>query len=261
MIFFFLVFLMKNFNMKKSSYLNLFLSQDNEQDANKMANFCTNNHSKQIKFGNRLENFICQDISSNTKINCLQNKKIEDLNELTNGIYYIQNFRVMKKFYQKYDIKISNKTCNVIDICFYIKNDDTKTISFFELKSGTDFDTKKSKGEITTLMNTKEVLKKEGFNVEKVGIVFFQAEDEKEIKFKADLQDVEKLLYEDFAKILEFDGAESRKRIEDILMMISRKNVKEFKLGSFDIISNDLLSFLGNEKFDELKNFMNEKYK
>ena len=32
-------------------------------------------------------------------------------------------------------------------------------------------------------MNTKEVLKKEGFNVEKVGIVFFQAEDEKEIKF------------------------------------------------------------------------------
>jgi hypothetical protein len=252
---------MKNFNMKKSSYLNLFLSQDNEQDANKMANFCTDNHSKKIKSGNRLENFICQDISSNTKINCLQNKKIEDLNELTDGIYYIQNFRVTKKFYQKYGIKISNKTCNVIDICFCTKNDNTITISFFELKSGTDFDTKKSKGEITTLMNTKKILEKEGFNVEKVGIVFFQAEDEKEIKFKADLQDVEKLLYENFAKILEFDGVESRKRIEGKLMVISKKNINEFKLSSFDILSYDLLSFLGSEKFNELKNFMNEKYK
>lgn len=252
---------MKDFNMKKSSYLNLFLSQDNEQDANRMANFCTYNHSKKIRSGNDLEKFIFEDISNNTKIKCLQNKKIEDLNELTNGTYYIQNFRVSKKFYQKHDIKISNKTCNVIDICFYTKNDNTITISFFELKSGTDFDTKKSKGEITTLMNTKKVLEKEGFNVEKVGIIFFQAEDEKEIKFKAELQDVEILLYEDFAKILNFDGVESRKRIEDILIVISRKNVKEFKLGSFDIISNDLLSFLGNEKFDELKNFMNEKYK
>lgn len=247
--------------MKKSSYLNLFLNKDNKQDAEKMANFCTDNHSKKIKSGNELENFIFEDISNNTKINCLQNKKIEDLDELNDGIYYLKNFRVTKKFYEKYDIKISNKTCNIIDICVYIKDNNTITISFFELKSGTDFDTKKSKGEITTLMNTKEVLKKEGFNVEKVGIVFFQAEDEKEIKFKADLQDVEKLLYEDFAKILEFDGVESRKRIEDKLMMISRKNIKEFKLSSFNILSNDLHLFLGSEKFNELKNFMNEKYK
>jgi len=247
--------------MKKSSYLNLFLNKDNKQDAEKMANFCTDNHSKKIRSGNDLENFIFEDISLNTKINCLQNKKIEDLNELTNGIYYIQNFRVTKNFYQKYDIKISNKTCNIIDICFYIKNNDTKTISFFELKSGTDFDTKKSKGEITTLMNTKKVLKREGFNVEKLGIVFFQAEDEKDINFKAELQDVEKLLFEDFAKILNFDGIESRKRIEDKLMLISKINIKEFKMGSFDILSNDLLLFLGSEKFNELKNFMNEKYK
>jgi len=247
--------------MKKSSYLSLFLSQDNEQDANRMANFCTLNHSKKIKSGNELEKFIFEDISLNTKINCLQNKKIEDFDELNNGIYYIQNFRVTKKFYQKYGIKISNKSCNVIDICFYTKNDNKITISFFELKSGTDFDTKKSKGEITTLMNTKEVLKQEGFNIEKVGIVFFQAENEKEIKFKTELMDVEILLYEDFAKILNFDGMKSRKRIEDKLMKLSSRNVKEFKLGSFDIISNDLLSFLGSDKFNELKKFMNEKYK
>lgn len=247
--------------MKKSSYLNLFLSQDNEQDANRMANFCTNNHSKKIRSGNDLENFIFEDILNNTKINCLQNKKIEDLNELTNGIYYIQSLRVSKKIYQKHVINISNKTCNVIDICFCTKNNNTKNISFYELKSGTDFDTKKSKGEITTLMNTKKVLKHEGFNVEKIGIVFFQAKNKKEIKFKADLQDVEKLLYEDFAKILNFDGIESRKRIEDKLMLISKINIKEFKMGSFDILSNDLHSFLGSEKFNELRNFMNEKYK
>lgn len=247
--------------MKKSSYLNLFLNKDNKQDAEKMANFCTNNHSKKIRSGNDLEKFIFEDISNNTKINCLQNKKIEDLDELNDGIYYIQSLRVSKKIYQKHGINISNKTCNVIDICVYIKNNNTKNISFYELKSGTDFDTKKSKGEITTLMNTKKLLKQEGFNVEKIGIVFFQAEDEKDINFKAELLDVEKLLFEDFAKILNFDGIESRKRIEDKLMVISKINIKEFKMGSFDILSNDLLSFLGSEKFNELKKFMNEKYK
>ena len=247
--------------MKKSSYLNLFLNKDNKQDANKMANFITMNHSKKIRTGNDLEKFIFEDISNNTKINCLQNKKIEDLDELNDGIHYLKNFKVTKNFYEKYGIKISNKTCNIIDICVYIKNNNTKNISFYELKSGTDFDTKKSKGEIATLIDTKKVLKHEGFNVEKLGIVFFQAEDEKDINFKAKLQDVEKLLYEDFAKILNFDGLESRKRIEDKLMVISKINIKEFKMGTFDILSNDLLLFLGSEKFNELKNFMNEKYK
>jgi hypothetical protein len=66
--------------MKKSSYLNLFLNKDNKQDAEKMANFCTDNHSKKIKSGNELENFIFEDISNNTKINCLQNKKSDILN-------------------------------------------------------------------------------------------------------------------------------------------------------------------------------------
>ena len=118
-------------------------------------------HSQVIKQGGNLEKFIEKFVQNETTFPFMKEEKkyFKDLDSLDPILKGAKNLLISKfflpiKFFKKFDIPCSNKTGCEID--FIIVKDGK--ITLVEMKLGKDFDTKKSAGEVESLMKVKKFL-------------------------------------------------------------------------------------------------------
>ena len=223
-----------------SAYKSLFDTGENSDKANKIGHLFTNFHSKNIKQGNLLEKFINEYLEK-SELN-LFNKPKKWFKDQTNvkdifkekGVY--NKCFIPAKFFDECKIKCSNKTGTEID--YVIIDDDGVTL--VELKKGKDFDTKKSSGEVDSLMKIKKILEDNNVKVSKLLFVSYFAKTSDEIIIKTDLRGCEKCaLYN--SKIFCDDTSFSNKLCEYIDAKFKEEainNLKEFYSQIGDIIKS-----------------------
>ena len=242
----------------KSSYFDLYFTGNNDNEAEEISNFFTNNHSNKIKSGNYLQKNIMLDFPKNSEFIVYENKSFNDLENLENKKHLFFELKMQKSLYDTVGVSCKNKKCYKLDIVF-IEN---KNVMLFELKSGINFDTKKSKGEIDTLMDTKKVFENYGYNVSKIGIISYQANSSKEIIIKTNLRDVELFTFNDFLKIIGINDCDKMKeRINNNKIIKSKKRINECKKKITELLKNDLQTFFGDEEYNKFLDYMEEKYK
>ena len=221
----------KSEDLTSSGYNVLFFTGENETQAKIYGNVIRHFHSEKIKFGHLLENFIYEEVVENSSFKVYKNKIFEDIPTLENPCI------IHKCSFSKENYEANNQECKnkkKVDIDFLVLNG--KNIFVIEAKSGCDFDTKKSKGEIQSLVATKEVCKSL-IDIEEVytHVTCYDAENSSDIKLKTDHEGVQMSTYQEIASIMSVeDPVESKKRI-DIKFQndIAQKNVdfmKEFIL-------------------------------
>ena len=225
-------------NEHLSSYAMLFYDGNNIKQAIQMGKILTYLHSQTIKNGNSLEKNVVDYINENIEDTQVFNEKKRWYNKQTilknifNGKKFINKCFIPKKFFDEKNIDCGNKTG--IEIDFLVVNKDEneeETITILELKLGKDFDTKKSKGEVNVLMNSKKLFEAYGIKVKHAYITSFIANSSEEIIIKTKLQECKKITLINFMKEM-FDNEtaiECDKYIRDKLKANSEKNIKKFK--------------------------------
>lgn len=173
-----------------SSYARLFDNGNNKKLAADIGNMFTHFQSETIKQGNKLEDFVVEFIDNHTDKKVFKEKKTWYKNQ--NTVHdIIENKEVINKcffpktFLEKEGLQCGNKTGTELD--FVIIKPDNKII-LVEMKAGRDFDTKKSKGEVDSILNIKYLFEKNGIEVENVLFVSYEAKSIEDINFKTDLK-------------------------------------------------------------------------
>ncbi len=193
--------------MSVSAYKSLFFDGTNHEAANLVGDFCTKMHSEKIKAGNQLEVFISEDIQEHTSLHCYSRINIEDAVILP---CFITSCRFKKEQYEKYGLVCKNKKAIEVDL---VVIDTENNISIIEVKNGCNFDTKKSKGEVDSLKNTRDLCCKLGYNPINCAICCYDAKEIGDMKLKTIMGDVSLILYKQLAEICGLDGWWSRERI------------------------------------------------
>jgi hypothetical protein len=191
-----------NIEISGSSYARLFNNGTNIQLSNDIGKLFTTFHSKSIKQGNNLEEFINEFINNETHLKVFKEPKkwFEQQTSLENIFKdkkVINKCFIPKKYFTECGVECSNKSG--IELDYIIINPD-KSITCIEMKAGKNFDTKKSKGEISSLMNIKEILTNKGILVKELLIVSYEATTSTDISIKTDLKDVNKITFLTFLK-------------------------------------------------------------
>jgi len=194
----------------KSGYTSLFDDGTNIEFAEKIGKFVTEVQSTKIKSGHTLEKLIYKEVDENSTYKVYKNKKFQELCELEPP-YVIFHCKIDKEIYHQSGQVCNNKTKNEIDMVIH----DGIRIIPVEMKSGCNFDTKKSPGEIQSLMATKIVLKSLYPDIDvEPAITCYDATCIGDIKIKTDLKEVALHTYEDIAlKMGISNPVESRNRI------------------------------------------------
>ena len=98
------------------------------------------------------------------------------------------------------------------------------------MKTGTEFDTKKSAGEIKTLIDVKNILKLEGFDVESPLIICYEARTTKDINLKTELYGCKPGTFENFLSlILNKEMIEiGKNKVKEMFMLEANKNLYTF---------------------------------
>jgi len=210
---------------KKSGYTSLFYDGTNKSIAEIIGNYITSVHSTKISAGNQLEDDIYADLKTNSTLgadNCHHKKTVRDLSGLQHPCV-ISKCKFPKSWYDEHGQTCKNKQYNEIDFLGLGK----KQIDLAELKSGCDFDTKKSKGEVQSLIATKNALEKT-YPDKKVNcyIVCYDAEKLSDIKLKTNMGAVKPMLYEDYAAKIGLNGANSRERITTKEQKRAKSNIE-----------------------------------
>lgn len=185
-----------------SSYSRLFNTGNNDEEADEIGKMVTHIQSASIKQGNKLEDFIVDFIKKKT--NKQVSKKTKSWYKSQNTVHdiikdneVINKCFIPKTFLDKEGLICGNKTGTELD--FVIIKPNNKVI-LVEMKAGTDFDTKKSKGEVDSILNIKYLFEKNGIEVEKVLFVSYEAKTIEEINFKTDLRGCLKMTFLSFLK-------------------------------------------------------------
>lgn len=234
---------------KRSSYFNMYFTGDNEDEANKISQMMTWNHSEKIKDGNKLETNIFDDVRDNSKISTFKGIKVvgkpdsneknytpAELNKLSFPCF-VNSFKIDKKLYLDNGLICSNKTHNEIDFAVLTKNKSGIDIKIIEVKSGCDFDTKKSKGEIQTLTATTTLFEILGFK-SSAYIMSWDAQKTCDIHMKSDLKSVQLILYNDMLRFINLNGNASRARINEINKVVATKRIELLKKKMLKILSS-----------------------
>jgi hypothetical protein len=194
----------KQKEQSRSSYERLFFTGDNSEQAKKIGNMFTKIHSKSIKSGNNLEKFINEYVGNESSYKLVTEKREyfsqpSNLDKLfkTGGDLIISKCFVPLKYFNEFSISCTNKTGVEID---YAIVKDSK-ITFIEMKAGKDFDTKKSSGEVASLMKVKNIFTMLGYTVETLAFVSYEALTASDINLKTDLKDCTKLNFKSFLNI------------------------------------------------------------
>lgn len=177
-----------------SSYSRLFNNGNNVELADSIGSMFTHIQSETIKQGNKLEDFIVEFIDKETGKKVFREKKQwyknrDTLEEIIKDKEIINKCFIPKSYLDKYELSCGNKTG--IELDFVIVKPDKKLI-LVEMKAGRDFDTKKSKGEVDSILNIKSLFEKNGIEVEKALFVSYEAKSVDDINFKTDLKGCEK---------------------------------------------------------------------
>ena len=194
-----------------SGYSALFFDGSNPEVAKKAGDFMTHIHSTKIRSGNSLERFIHEDLVGNSTYTVYENKKLEDLSGLTLPCV-IKKCIFPKTFYEAHGQACKNKTKVDVDFVVLMPG----KIHIIEMKSGCDFDTKKSKGEVQSLVATKNACLASCLVTEaETHIVCYDAKTKSDIIIKTDHEGVEMNTYEEIAEKMGLpDPIESKGRIK-----------------------------------------------
>ena len=185
-----------------SSYSRLFNNGTDLELASDIGNMFTHIQSETIKQGNKLEDFTVEFIDNHTDKKVFKEKQSwyknqNSILDIIDGKEVINKCFIPKTFLEKEGLPCGNKTGTELDFVI-IKPD--KKIILVEMKAGTDFDTKKSKGEVDSILNIKYLLKKNGYVVEKVLFVSYEAKSIDSINLKTDLKGCLKMTFLQFLK-------------------------------------------------------------
>ena len=207
---------------KKSAYMTQYYTGENEEIANLIGEFLTNNHSDKIKAGHRLEDDVADDIMENSSFRFYKKKIINDPEIKSPCV--IASCRFSKELYDKYDLNCKNKKEIEIDLVII---DPDNTVSIVELKNGCDFDTKKSKGEVQSLEATKMLCENLGFKTVECSICCYDALKKSDMKLKTNMGQVSTILYSELAERCGLNGDESRSRINQRVQTRAWDNIKK----------------------------------
>ena len=179
-------------NNTKSSYTSLFHNGFNIKQAEQIGNLITFFQSQSIKQGTLLEKHI-NDFLKKEKLNLFTQKpnwfkKQNSLLDIFKHEKILYKLFIPIKYFKKSNIKCGNKTGIEIDFAVI---DNNKEVTLVELKKGKDFDTKKSSGEVDSLMKIKKILEFNNIKVKKLLIVSYNAKTNEEFNIKTDLMDCE----------------------------------------------------------------------
>ena len=212
-----------------SSYARLFDDGSNPELATKIGELFTHFHSQTIKQGGNLEQFIENFIKNETKFPFKekQNKKyynsLDNLDPVFKGKknLLISKFFLPIKYFKQFNISCSNKTG--VEIDFVVIKDGK--INIIEMKAGKDFDTKKSAGEVESLMKVKSILTLIGFEVNNPIFVSYEAKKESDIILKTDIKECEKSTFIKF--LMKFLTKEEAKKGKENIASQFRDKAEE----------------------------------
>jgi len=220
-------------NTTRSSYARLFDNGSNMELSNQIGHILTHFQSETIKQGNLLEDFICKFINEETPLNVFKEpkgwyKSQPDLNHIFENKQIINKCFIPKTYMDKENIPCGNKTGTELD--FVLINSDN-SITLVEMKAGKDFDTKKSKGEVDSLMNIKILLEKNGITVNELLFVSYEAKTSSDISIKTDLKDCSKITFLSFLKRIFNDEVahEGRLYINNLFQEQANNHITYFK--------------------------------
>ena len=219
-----------------SSYKSLFYDGTNNDESEYMGKYHTDTHSKKIKAGNDLEEYVADDIEkySSYKFYSKETKqKINDPDIVTPCV--IEQCTTHKELYEQYGEECKNKESIVVDFVIIPKKG---MVSIVELKNGCVFDTKKSKGEVECLEATKNLLHKLGCYDVEASFCCYDAIHHSDIKLKTTMGTVKTMLYSELAEKCGLDSVESRHRIDQRIQSMARKNVEATLAFAKQIILN-----------------------
>tara|TARA_B100001094_G_scaffold162430_1_gene157179 strand:+ start:578 stop:1489 length:912 start_codon:yes stop_codon:yes gene_type:complete len=203
-----------NLNKQKektgSSYSRLFNRGDNKELADNLGKMFTKIHAESIKQGNKLEEFIIEFINNNTDKKVFKKSKEwynkqKTLDDIIKNKEIINKCFIPKIFLDQANLTYGNKTG--IEIDFLIIKPDKKII-LVEIKAGKDFDTKKSKGEVDSIINIKTLFERNGMIVEKILFVSYEAKSVEDISIKTNLRGCSKMTFLQFLEEI-FDNKTS----------------------------------------------------
>lgn len=236
---------------KQTSYERLFYNGNNKENARKIGNMLTYMQSQTIKQGNLLEKYINEFVNEKTQNNILKESKTYFKNKPSFQTIF-ENKTIMnkcfipKKYFEEYNIPCANKEGIEID---YVIIDPEKGVSFIELKSGKNFDTKKSKDEIDNLMNIKQLCQFNHITVNELLFTCYGATDSNDICLKTDLKDVKKTTFKYFLKLflndketneaIEYIDNNYKDRANENLEYLLSMNSDIFKENENKVIYND----------------------
>ena len=223
-----------------SSYARLFNNGYNLELAADIGNVFTHIQSEIIKQGNNLEDYLVEFINSHTDKTVFREKKAwyknqNTIHDIIENKEVINKCFIPKTFLEKEGLLCGNKTGTELDFVI-IKPD--KKIILVEMKAGRDFDTKKSKGEVDSILNIKYLFEKNGIEVEKVLFVSYEAKSIEDINFKTELKGCLKMTFLPFLREM-FDN---EKALEG----------KQFIQSKFREQANNHLQYLKNKMQDLL---------
>ena len=247
----------KNKEEKKSGYTNQYYDGGNMEVAKIIGDFLTWNHSEKIKSGNDLEKYISEDvetqgitvyeniklvISKQTKKNksTITEMTIDEFKNITTPCL-INKLKINKELYDINGLICKNKTSNEIDFVYLKRDADNLKLDIYEVKNGCDFDTKKSKGEIQSLMASTDLFKKLKIYPGITGIVCYDAEIKSDISIKTNTASVKLLMFEDMTTGIGMDvsgESTSRGRINRKIQSTANTRLKIF----FDKINSIILN-------------------
>jgi len=214
----------------KSSYSYLVYTGDNDEEACALGYLFREIHSLNIKNGLNLEKYIIEELKKFGITTLTKNKKdtfYDKVKEIANGmepgnnqLIAVSQLKIPKEEFVEHNNRFSNdidrpklimknKKSIHLDFAVFLPN---KNVKLFEVKFGCVFDTKKSKGEVDSLMKIKQLLEEDGYTVADVGLVSFMANDVKQISVKTVLYDVKLFTGLQFLQVFGL-GQESRRRI------------------------------------------------
>ena len=230
----------KQKEQSRSSYERLFFTGDNSVQAKQIGNMFTKIHSKSIKSGNYLEKFIDEYVGKESSCKLVTEKREyfsqkSNLDKLfkTGGDLIISKCFVPLKYFNEFSISCTNKTGVEID---YAIVKDSK-ITLIEMKAGKDFDTKKSSGEVASLMKVKNIFTMLGYTVETLAFVSYEALTASDINLKTDLKECVKLNFKSFLNIFLLP-----KEVTDGIEYIKVKFQKEGE-DNIKILKKEIMSF------------------
>lgn len=208
---------------KQSAYFAQYFTGDNEEVANLIGKFLTQNHSEKIKAGNRLEDDVADDIKENSTHTFHKAKSITDPDVQAPCV--IASCRFTREQYESNGLKCKNK--KEVEIDLVIMN--TTSVDIVELKNGCDFDTKKSKGEVQSLEETKNLCEKLEFKNVNCSMCCFDAMEKSDMKLKTTMGKVNTMVYSELAEKCGLNGDESRQRINQKIQSRAYDNLKNIE--------------------------------